>query len=143
MKIINNYEKKDGIYYFEKNIINVGSSPYSSSKRIFIGSGFKEKTYIINKDNWVLNDTYNDTFEISISNGFCNVKRIDLDSGWKMNLIIKLELLDEISKPNMKIQIIKECPGTHHYDAHNIYNSVRVFNNRYLTWDCNTHSFTL
>ncbi len=42
---------------------------------------------------------------------------------------------------NMKIQILKECPGKNHYDAHNIYNNKRVFNNRYKTWNANTHSF--
>lgn len=41
----------------------------------------------------------------------------------------------------MKIQIIKEYPGKNHYDAHNIYNGVRVFNNRYLDWDCLNHKF--
>jgi hypothetical protein len=41
----------------------------------------------------------------------------------------------------MKIQIIKECAGVTHYDAHNIYNNMRVFNNRYADWDYNTHSF--
>ena len=42
---------------------------------------------------------------------------------------------------NMKIQIIKECVGNNHYDAHNIYNNIRVFNNRYADWDHTTHSF--
>lgn len=42
---------------------------------------------------------------------------------------------------NMKIQIIKEVPGNHHYDAHNIYNEIRVFNNRNELWDSNTHTF--
>ena len=42
---------------------------------------------------------------------------------------------------NMKIQIIKECSGTNHYDAHNIYKNQRIFNNRYQSWDSNTHSF--
>lgn len=40
-----------------------------------------------------------------------------------------------------KIQIIKECPGNAHYDSHNIYNEMRVFNNRYRNWNYNTHSF--
>jgi hypothetical protein len=40
-----------------------------------------------------------------------------------------------------KIQIIKECPGNNHYDAHNIYNNKRVFNNRYKDWDHDNHSF--
>jgi hypothetical protein len=42
---------------------------------------------------------------------------------------------------NLKIQIIKECPGKNHYDAHNIYKGLRVFNNRYKEWDHNTHTF--
>ena len=42
---------------------------------------------------------------------------------------------------NLKIQIIKECPGRHHYDAHNIYNKQRVFNNRYSSWDHINHCF--
>jgi hypothetical protein len=41
----------------------------------------------------------------------------------------------------MKIQIIKECAGTTHYDAHNIYNNKRVFNNRLPDWDHISHSF--
>lgn len=43
--------------------------------------------------------------------------------------------------PNMKIQIIEERPGKNHYDAHNVYNNIRVFNNRYPEWDSLTHSF--
>ncbi len=43
--------------------------------------------------------------------------------------------------PNIKVQIIEERPGTHHYDAHNIYNNIRVFNNRYPEWDSGSHSF--
>ena len=41
----------------------------------------------------------------------------------------------------LKIQILKECKGNNHYDAHNIYKNKRIFNNRYKTWDFNTHSF--
>jgi len=42
---------------------------------------------------------------------------------------------------NIKVQIMKECPGNDHYDAHNLYKGKRVFNNRYRTWNHNTHSF--
>lgn len=42
---------------------------------------------------------------------------------------------------NMKVQIMKECPGNDHYDAHNVYKGKRVFNNRYPTWNHMTHSF--
>ena len=41
----------------------------------------------------------------------------------------------------MKIQIIKEMSGNNHYDAHNIYNNIRVFNNRQEIWDHATHTF--
>lgn len=41
----------------------------------------------------------------------------------------------------MKIQIIKECDGKNHYDAHNIYKGKRVFNNRSADWDANLHTF--
>lgn len=40
-----------------------------------------------------------------------------------------------------KIQIIKECPGLSHKDAHNTYKGVRVFNNRYANWDHVHHCF--
>jgi mannosyltransferase OCH1-like enzyme len=39
------------------------------------------------------------------------------------------------------VQILQECPGTFHGDAHNIYRDMRIFNNRYSTWNCATHSF--
>ena len=42
---------------------------------------------------------------------------------------------------DMKIQIIKECPGSFHADAHNIYNNIRVFNNRNEDWDFKLHKF--
>ena len=41
---------------------------------------------------------------------------------------------------NMKVQIIRECKGDYHYDAHNKYKNVRVFNNRSELWDSDTHS---
>jgi mannosyltransferase OCH1-like enzyme len=47
------------------------------------------------------------------------------------------------NEDGMPVQIIKECPGLNynHRDAHNIYNNVRIFNNRTDNWDYNTHSF--
>ena len=42
---------------------------------------------------------------------------------------------------NKKIQILKEVQGKNHYDDHNIYNNMRVFNNRYNDYDVNTHQF--
>ena len=42
---------------------------------------------------------------------------------------------------NIKIQIIKECTGNYHYDAHNLYKNVRVFNNRQQNWNSTIHAF--
>jgi mannosyltransferase OCH1-like enzyme len=41
----------------------------------------------------------------------------------------------------LKIQILKEYAGDHHYDAHNMYKNVRLFNNRSNNWNDDTHSF--
>jgi hypothetical protein len=117
------------------NGLEIGSSD-ENIKLTYVNSDFENNNYIVNKYNWVVDEDYDDNFEITIFNGKCFCRRTDSNEGWGMNLIIKLELLDEIDEPNMKIQIIKECPGVNHYDAHNIYNNVRVFNNRYLTIGC-------
>jgi mannosyltransferase OCH1-like enzyme len=45
------------------------------------------------------------------------------------------------SNDSLKVQIIKECPGNGHCDAHNIYNNIRLFNNRYKEWDSHNHCF--
>ena len=45
------------------------------------------------------------------------------------------------SLDNLKVQIIKECSGKNHYDAHNVYKDIRIFNNRYSTWDFDNHKF--
>jgi len=42
---------------------------------------------------------------------------------------------------DMKIQIIEEQKGKNNYDDYNIYNDIRVFNNRQDSWDFKTHSF--
>ena len=43
----------------------------------------------------------------------------------------------------LKVQIIQEVPGKEHYDAHNLYKGMRVFNNRYKDWDHVNHCFIL
>jgi len=60
-----------------------------------------------------------------------NLQNYNKDAG-----IYKLD-----SNHQYNVQIIKECPGKNHGDAHNMYNGVRVFNNRYKEWDAKTHSF--
>jgi len=81
----------------------------------------------------------------SIMNVFTQTLQLDNYKDWE--LLKKLEgerkghpdgvyLLGDI-----KVQIIQECEGVNHYDAHNIYKNVRIFNNRYPEWDSNTHTF--
>jgi mannosyltransferase OCH1-like enzyme len=43
---------------------------------------------------------------------------------------------------HMSLQLMKEVKGENHYDDHNLYHGVRVFNNRYKSWDYNKHSFS-
>jgi mannosyltransferase OCH1-like enzyme len=42
---------------------------------------------------------------------------------------------------NKKYQILMEVKGSDKYDDHNIYNNVRVFNNRYIDYDEQNHEF--
>ena len=44
---------------------------------------------------------------------------------------------------NIKIQIIKECPGNDHYDAHNVYKEKIIFNNSSDKWAHENHCFIL
>lgn len=45
------------------------------------------------------------------------------------------------SECKMRVQIIQERQGKSHYDDHNVYKNIRVFNNRSANWDHDTHSF--
>ena len=104
---------------------------------------FNPNFIISNKDNiilkkcidWYVNKYNNkDIYEYwdwSIMNAF--TINLHLENYKKEDGIYSLD--------DMKIQIIKECSGSHHYDAHNIYNKIRVFNNRQENWDYTTHSF--
>lgn len=66
-----------------------------------------------------------------------------------MTLFNKLLILENYNKEpgiyydtsGKKYQILKEVSGTSFYDDHNIYNGLRVFNNRYSSYNCFTHSF--
>lgn len=46
-----------------------------------------------------------------------------------------------LSEEGLNVQVILECSGNNHHDAHNIYKGVRVFNNRYINWNAGTHQF--
>jgi hypothetical protein len=104
---------------------------------------FNPNFIISNKDNiilkncidWYVNKYNNkveyDYWEWSIMNAF--LQNLHLKDYKKEYGIYYLN--------DMKIQIIKECEGNHHYDSHNIYNEIRVFNNRQPNWDVDTHAF--
>jgi len=47
----------------------------------------------------------------------------------------------DTSCKGLRVQIILECPGNNHYDAHNIYKNMRVFNNRQPGWNSDFHRF--
>ena len=69
--------------------------------------------------------------------------------GWSiMNCFTQNLYLEKYNKKsgiyyldNLKIQILEECCGNGHYDAHNIYNNKRIFNNRNPNWDASLHKF--
>lgn len=41
----------------------------------------------------------------------------------------------------LKVQIIQECRGKNHYDDHNLWKGIRIFNNRVTNWNHINHSF--
>jgi mannosyltransferase OCH1-like enzyme len=84
--------------------------------------------WYVNKYN---NDDKYDYWDWSIMNAF--TQTLFLENYKKESGVYYLD--------NMKIQIIEECTGTSHYDAHNIYNNIRVFNNRQENWDDELHKF--
>jgi len=57
--------------------------------------------------------------------------------------LINYDKTDKIyfDKNGKKYQILKEIKAERFCNDHNVYNGVRVFNNRYSTYDCYTHSF--
>jgi GR25 family glycosyltransferase involved in LPS biosynthesis len=75
-------------------IIIIGSSN-ENTKCINIDNIFKNNTYNISKSNWVNDDTYNDTFEVTIENNQCHVTRTDTNTGWGMILIIQADLVEQ------------------------------------------------
>ena len=123
--------------FIEKDVDFVTCSSYS------LDMNFNPNFIISNKDNIILKTciewyiyhykikkTYG-YWEWSIMRAFSDT--LHLENYDKMDGIYYLD--------KMKIQILKECPGAHHYDAHNIYKNQRIFNNRYISWDFNSHSF--
>jgi hypothetical protein len=78
-------------------IILIGSSD-CQIKTIDIDINFENNIYIIDKNNWINDHNYNDTFKIIINNGKCICKRIDINCGWDMELIINANIIIDYSK---------------------------------------------
>jgi hypothetical protein len=75
-----------------QGIILIGSSD-ENIKTINVDKNFENSVYIINKTNWICDDNYNDTFEITICDGVCICKRLDSLGGWGMNLLINANII--------------------------------------------------
>jgi hypothetical protein len=85
-------------------IIIIGSSNVKI-KTIVVDTSFKNNVYTVNKYNWICDDIYNDTFEITIHNGICTCVRTDAASGWGMNLMISSDIIVDHSKLNKNVPI--------------------------------------
>lgn len=75
-----------------QGIILIGSSD-QNTKTICVDINFENSVYIINKYNWICDDKYNDTFEITINDGVCVCRRTDSNTGWGMNLLINANII--------------------------------------------------
>lgn len=74
-----------------KDIVVIGSSSHNN-KTVDIGPEFINNVYLVNKTNWASNDTYNDQFRVEICDGKAMCKRLDIDSGWGMHLMIHADV---------------------------------------------------
>jgi hypothetical protein len=142
---LRNYLKTDGIYEVDDtcvNLLTIGASS-TNIKELQINTNYINKDYIITKYNWIGGDTYNDTFNIMVRDGVCIIQRTDLNTGWDMNLRVKLDMecKNEPMVSNMKVQIIEEFCESDRYNDHNIYKNIKIFNNRHAEWDYISHSF--
>ena len=80
----------------EGGIIVIGYSE-KNNKLVAVNQNFVDKTYNINKYNYVNDDSYNDCFTVVITDGFLTCIRSDVDSGWGMNLVIRADIMIEYS----------------------------------------------
>lgn len=88
-----------------KDILVIGPST-KNIKEIKVSLDYIDKTYKINKTNWLTSDHHNDTFEVTINRGKCTVKRTDSDGWWAMNLIIFAEVSKEEYNKEIPIMFI-------------------------------------
>jgi mannosyltransferase OCH1-like enzyme len=84
---------------------------------------------------WYVNKYNNnhkyDYWDWSIMNAF--TQTLHLENYTKEGGVYKIN--------DMRVQVIKEVKGRNHYDDHNIYNNIRVFNNRQQNWNSTSHKF--
>jgi len=69
------------------DVILIGSSK-TNEKIINISNNFENNKYVISKTNWTCDYDYDHSFEVTINDGNCIIKRMDREQGWEMNLII-------------------------------------------------------
>lgn len=79
-------------------ILNIGSS---SSNIKSMNVNLENKSYEIDKNNWATNDTYDDTFSVTIKDDKCIIKRTDLNTGWSMNLSIYVNINNKHNLPEL------------------------------------------
>ena len=88
-----------------KDILVIGQST-KNTKELDISLDYVDKTYKINKTNWLTSDIHNDTFEVTINRGKCTVKRTDSGGWWEMKLIIFAEVSKESDNKEIPIMFI-------------------------------------
>ena len=71
----------------KQDIIIIGPSD-DNIKSMNVDPKFVNNVYLVNKKNWASNDTYDDEFKVQLIDGRATCQRLDLASGWGMNLII-------------------------------------------------------
>ena len=125
--------------FIEDNVDFVTCSSYWDAENLNFNPNFiisdKQNIILKNVIEWYVNNYKNnkpyDYWRWSIMRAFTDT--LHLNNYSKKDGVYYLN--------DMKIQIIKECRGVNHYDAHNVYKKKRIFNNRCDNWDCVTHSF--
>lgn len=126
--------------FIQKDINFVTCSAYMENMKFNPNFIISSKNHIILKKciDWYVTkyerrDEYN-YWKYSIMQAFTDVLELE-------NYNNKFGIYSLKNDPNMKIQIIEERPGQNHYDAHNVYNNIRIFNNIQPGWNADTHSF--
>lgn len=80
-----------------KGLIYIGSSN-NQVKILDVDKNLQNKTYNIDKNNWICHskcdNECNDRFTITINNGVCKCQRLDTNTGWGLELLINVDLIE-------------------------------------------------